>query len=131
MMLAARLYGPRDMRIEQIAELGDPEPEHVKIKVTAVGVCGSDLHNYLDGRIGDTLIESPMILGHEFAGEVIAIGENSLDGEGEPLHIGQRVAVDPATPCWRCEMCELGIRICAAGCISAGCTLTTVHCVSR
>jgi L-iditol 2-dehydrogenase len=107
-MLAARLYGVRDIRIDRVDEPGGPNPEHVKIKVKAVGVCGSDLHTYLDGRIGDTQITSPMVLGHEFAGEVIALGAHALDGEGEPLHIGQRVAVDPATPCWRCEMCEAG-----------------------
>src|SRR5664279_737034 len=107
-MLAARLHGPRDLRIEQVDEPGDPPPEHVKIRVTAVGVCGSDLHNYLDARIGDTVITSPVVLGHEFAGVVVAVGENALDGEDQPLRVGQRVAVDPATPCWRCEMCEAG-----------------------
>jgi L-iditol 2-dehydrogenase len=66
------------------------------------------LHNYLDGRIGDTLIASPMILGHEFAGVVLAVGADARDGEDNPLHVGQRVAVDPATPCLRCEMCEAG-----------------------
>src|SRR5215213_4823121 len=105
-MLAARLHGPRDLRIETIPEPGDPGAEQVKIRVTAVGVCGSDLHNYLDARIGDTLITTPLILGHEFAGVVIAVGERAHDGEGHPLRVGQRVAVDPATPCWRCEMCE-------------------------
>ncbi len=107
-MLAARLHGARDMRVENVPEPGDPPPEHVKIKVTAVGVCGSDLHNYLDGRIGDTVIQSPIILGHEFAGVVIELGENARDGEDHPLRVGQRVAVDPATPCWRCEFCESG-----------------------
>lgn len=107
-MLAARLHGPRDLRIEAVPEPGDPEAGQVKIRVTAVGICGSDLHNYLDARIGDTDITSPLILGHEFAGVVIAVGAGALDGEGEPLKVGQRVAVDPATPCWHCEMCEAG-----------------------
>lgn len=107
-MLAARLYGPRDIRIETVDEPGEPGAEQIKIRVKAVGVCGSDLHNYLDARIGDTVIESPVILGHEFAGEVIAVGADALDGEGNPLYVGQRVAVDPATPCLRCEMCEAG-----------------------
>lgn len=107
-MLAARLHGPRDLRIETVPEPGAPKAEHVKIRVTAVGICGSDLHNYLDARIGDTQITQPLVLGHEFAGVVIEVGENALDGEGHPLRVGQRVAVDPATPCWRCEMCEAG-----------------------
>jgi L-iditol 2-dehydrogenase len=76
--------------------------------VTAVGVCGSDLHHYLDFRIGDTVIQSPIVLGHEFAGVVEAVGPEALDGNGQPLQPGQRVAVDPATPCYRCEMCEAG-----------------------
>lgn len=107
-MLAARLHGPRDLRIESIPEPGDPGPEHVKIKVTAVGICGSDLHNFLDARIGDTVISQPLILGHEFAGVVLVVGENARDGEDNPLRVGQRVAVDPATPCGRCEMCQAG-----------------------
>ena len=107
-MLAAKLYAPRDLRIETVEEPGAPGPGHVKIRVKAVGVCGSDLHNYLDFRIGDTQISKPVILGHEFAGEIIAVGENARDGEDHPLRVGQRVAVDPATPCLRCEMCEMG-----------------------
>ena len=107
-MLAARLHGVRDMRIENIPEPGAPGAGQVKIRVTAVGVCGSDLHNYLDGRIGDTLIQFPVILGHEFAGVVLEVGEGARDGEDNPLQVGQRVAVDPATPCRRCEMCLMG-----------------------
>lgn len=107
-MLAARLYGARDMRIDDVPLPPPPAEGQVTVQVTAVGICGSDLHNYQDGRIGDTLISSPMILGHEFAGIVTAVGDRALDGEGHPLEIGQRVAVDPATPCFRCEMCEQG-----------------------
>ena len=107
-MLAARLYAPRDMRIDQVPMPEDPEPEHVLIRVTAVGVCGSDLHTYLDGRIGDTAVQQPLTLGHEFGGVIEQVGANALDGNGDPLRVGQRVAVDPATPCWRCEMCEHG-----------------------
>ncbi len=107
-MLAARLYGASDLRIDHIDPPRDPGAGEVKIVVGAVGICGSDLHNYLDARIGDTDITSPLVLGHEFGGTVIALGADALDGEGELLHVGQRVAVDPATPCWRCEMCEAG-----------------------
>ncbi|MBN1966774.1 MAG: alcohol dehydrogenase catalytic domain-containing protein, partial [Anaerolineae bacterium] len=107
-MLAARLYGPRDIRIDAVPELGDPGPGEVLIDVTAVGVCGSDLHTFTDGRIGDTKVESPLVLGHEFAGVVRAVGSEATDGEDAPLTVGQRVVVDPATPCWRCEFCEAG-----------------------
>jgi|FLYN01.1.fsa_nt_gi L-iditol 2-dehydrogenase len=107
-MLAARLYGPRDIRIDDVPEPPPPGPGQIILRVTAVGVCGSDLHNFVDGRIGDTIVETPIILGHEFAGVVEAVGENARDGLDNPLVPGQRVAVDPATPCYRCEFCEEG-----------------------
>ena len=107
-MLAARLYGPKDLRVEDVPEPGAPGKGQVLIRVTAVGVCGSDLHNYEDARIGDTQISAPVTLGHEFAGVVEAVGEDARDGLDNELQIGQRVAVDPAMPCYRCENCELG-----------------------
>lgn len=107
-MLAARLYGPRDIRLDQIPEPLPPGPGQVLLEITAVGVCGSDLHTYDDGRIGDTLVQTPLILGHEFAGIVAAVGPDARDGLNHPLRVGQRVAVDPATPCYRCDLCEAG-----------------------
>lgn len=107
-MLAARLYGVRDLRVEKVPEPVAPGPEQVLIRVGVVGVCGSDLHTYLDGRIGDTTVQQPLIIGHEFGGTVIEAGSGAFDGDGHPIRAGQRVAVDPATPCWRCEMCEAG-----------------------
>jgi L-iditol 2-dehydrogenase len=107
-MLAARLYGPRDVRVDEIPLPPAPGPGEVLLRVRAVGVCGSDLHTYTDARIGDTRVQSPLVLGHEFGGEVLAVGPDTLDGLGAPLMPGQRVAVDPATPCGHCEMCEAG-----------------------
>lgn len=108
-MTAARLYGPRDLRIDQVPHPGTPGPDQVLLRVTAVGICGSDLHTYQDARIGDTPLEAPLTLGHEFAGVVAELGSGEcLDGEFNPLQIGTRVAVDPAQPCGRCEMCEMG-----------------------
>lgn len=108
LMLAARLYGPRDIRIDDVPPPPDPGRSQVVIDVTSVGICGSDLHTYQDGRIGDTLVTTPLVLGHEFAGIVTTVGPDAADGLGAPLRAGQRVAVDPATPCYRCEMCEMG-----------------------
>jgi L-iditol 2-dehydrogenase len=75
----------------------EPEPipgsGQKKLQVKAVGICGSDLHWFSEGGIGDTQLEHPIVLGHEFAG----ITEN-----------GQRVAVDPAIPCRQCELCLHG-----------------------
>jgi L-iditol 2-dehydrogenase len=94
----ARLYGVRDIRVTE-----EPAPEPVAgaslIQVTAVGLCGSDLHWYTDGGIGDAVLDRPLVLGHEFAGIV----------HGGPRH-GQRVAVDPAIPCGRCATCRAGQR---------------------
>ena len=108
-MLAARLHGPRDMRMDTVPRPGQPGPDEVLLRITAVGICGSDLHTYQDARIGDTVLEAPLTLGHEFAAVVEAIGAGDcLDGEFHPLRVGDRVAVDPAQPCGRCEMCEQG-----------------------
>ncbi len=63
-MLAARLHDSRDIRIEHVPYPGKPGPGEVLIRVTATGICGSDLHTYLDGRIGNTVLKAPLILGH-------------------------------------------------------------------
>ncbi|NCO33065.1 MAG: alcohol dehydrogenase [Armatimonadetes bacterium CG2_30_59_28] len=107
-MLSARLYGPRDMRVERVPRPTDPGPDETLLQVTVTSICGSDLHWYTDGGIGETRIESPLVVGHEFAGVVAEIGENARDGFDNPLSVGQRVAVDPAMPCHRCEYCEKG-----------------------
>jgi L-iditol 2-dehydrogenase len=107
-MLAARLYGPQDIRIDEVPEPPQPGPGQILLRVKAVGICGSDLHTYQDARIGDTVVQQPLVLGHEFGGEVLAVGPDTHDGNDEPLRPGQRVAVDPAQPCNRCEMCEAG-----------------------
>lgn len=105
---AVRLHGPRDLRVDQVAHPGPPKPGDVLLRVTAVGICGSDLHSYKDGRIGDTVLEAPLTLGHEFAGIVEAVADDPMGGDFKPLKPGTRVAVDPAQPCRRCEMCEHG-----------------------
>lgn len=107
-MLAVRLHGPRDLRVERVPRPDPPGPGQALLRITAVGVCGSDLHTYQDARIGDTVVETPLVLGHEFAAVVEAVGPESYDGNFQPLRPGTRVAVDPAQPCGRCEMCEQG-----------------------
>ena len=107
-MLAARLHGPSDLRVEQVPRPGSPDCGKVLLRVRVTGLCGSDLHSYHDARIGDTRVEAPLILGHEFSGVVEAVGSESEDGNFELLKPGTRVAVDPAQPCGRCEACEHG-----------------------
>ena len=107
-MLAARLHGPADVRVEEVPAPGLPAAGEVLLRVKAVGVCGSDLHVYRHAEIGGARLEGPLILGHEFAGVVEEVGEGCLDGEFRPLEPGARVAVDPAQPCGQCELCERG-----------------------
>ncbi|HVM62025.1 MAG TPA: alcohol dehydrogenase catalytic domain-containing protein [Verrucomicrobiae bacterium] len=102
-MLAARFYGPRDVRVEPVPLPGQPGPGDVLLRVTATGICGSDLHTFTDGRIGDTVPKSPIVLGHEFAAVIEAFGSGV-----EHLRVGTRVAVDPAHPCHHCDLCDAG-----------------------
>ena len=107
-MQVARLHGPKDIRIASESVPAPPASGEVTLKIKTVGLCGSDLHMYETGRIGYTVFSAPFVLGHEFMGVVDALGADALDGNHQPLHVGQRVAVEPAVPCWRCEICENG-----------------------
>ena len=98
-MKAVRLHSPRDMRLDKIPT-PKPGAGEALIRVRVLGVCGSDVHFYVDGRIGDDVAPLPYILGHEFSGEIVALGRGA---EGPP--VGTRVAVDPAIPCGQCEVC--------------------------
>ena len=103
-MRVARLYGTGDIRV---VDEPDPEPvvapgagaDQTVVRVTAVGICGSDLHWWTEGSIGDAKLVRPLVLGHEGAG-VIAAGPRR----------GERVAIDPAIPCEVCRACRDGYR---------------------
>lgn len=77
--------------------------DEVLVKVQAVGVCGSDLHYYSKGSIGNFVVEYPFILGHEAAGQVVAVG-----GDVKDLKPGDRVCMEPGIPCMHCEECLTG-----------------------
>jgi len=94
----ARLHGRHDVRIAD-EPVPEPGPGESLVRIEAVGLCGSDLHWYEEGGIGDARLDAPLVVGHEFAGVV----------EGGALD-GRRVAVDPALPCYRCEPCLRGDR---------------------
>jgi len=101
-MKAVKLHKAGDLRLEEIPR---PEPGagEVLVRIKAVGVCGSDVHYFKDGRIGDTLVERPIVLGHEPAGVIEGIGKGVTQFE-----IGDRVALDPALSCGVCEWCSEG-----------------------
>src|SRR4051794_14524340 len=98
MAMTARFHGAGDIRL---AEEPDPVPGAGEslVEITAVGLCGSDLHWYAEGGIGDARLTRPLVGGHELAGVV----------RGGP-RAGLRVAVDPSIPCLHCDMCESGNR---------------------
>jgi L-iditol 2-dehydrogenase len=95
-MLAVRLHPDGSLRGYD-ERVPTPAPGEALVRVTAVGLCGSDRHWYLEGGIGETMLEAPLVLGHEFGG----VAESGT-------HRGRRVAVDPAIPCGRCEVCTTG-----------------------
>jgi L-iditol 2-dehydrogenase len=108
-MNAIHLHGPEDLRLSEVPDLdGCPAAGEARIRVGAVGICGSDLHLYQTGQIGNIGRAAPFVPGHEFMGTVEAVGSEGLDGNHQPLTVGQRVAVDPQVPCLHCEWCEAG-----------------------
>lgn len=80
-----------------------PGPREVLVRVEAVGVCGSDVHYFEHGRIGSYVVDSPLVLGHEAAGVVVAVG-----GAVTRLVRGQRVSIEPGVPDFTCRQCLAG-----------------------
>ncbi|KAF2839225.1 GroES-like protein [Patellaria atrata CBS 101060] len=78
-------------------------PHDVIVNVQYTGICGSDVHYWVHGRIGNFVVENPMVLGHESAGVVTEVGENV-----KSLKVGDRVAMEPGVPCRRCVRCREG-----------------------
>ncbi|MCG8508765.1 MAG: alcohol dehydrogenase catalytic domain-containing protein, partial [Rhodospirillales bacterium] len=101
-MRAAFIHGIRDIRMGELPEPTGNETE-LKLKVAAVGVCGSDVHYYLEGRIGRDVLSEPFVPGHEFSAYV---ADDRAQEWG--FKKGQLVAVDPARPCHICERCRDG-----------------------
>jgi L-iditol 2-dehydrogenase len=107
-MRAARLHGVGDIRVSQ-----EPPPRpgagDALVRVTAVGICGSDLHWWDEGAIGDARLIHPLVLGHEAAGVI-----------DEGPRRGERVAIDPAIPCQSCRACLDGYRNLCPAVVFAG-----------
>jgi L-iditol 2-dehydrogenase len=80
-----------------------PAPGQVRVKVEYVGICGSDIHYYETGRIGDYIVEPPFVLGHESAGTVVELGEGVKN-----LQVGDRVTLEPGITCGQCSFCKKG-----------------------
>ena len=84
-------------------EVPQPADNEVLVKLEYVGICGSDMHYYETGRIGDYVVKPPFVLGHEPGGVVVEVGKNV-----KHLKIGDRVALEPGKTCGHCEYCKEG-----------------------
>ncbi|MEO0542622.1 MAG: L-idonate 5-dehydrogenase [Pseudomonadota bacterium] len=103
-MKALIIHNAKDLRIEQ-CEVEPVLAGQVRVRLSAGGICGSDLHYYNHGGFGAIRLREPMILGHEVAGRIEELGEG-VDG----LSVGDLVAVSPSRPCGACEYCQKGLH---------------------
>jgi len=101
---ACVLHAKGDIRIEEQA-LSEPGPNEVLVRVGAGGICGSDLHYFQDGGFGAIRVREPIILGHEVAGRIEALGSAVSH-----LAVGQKVALNPSRPCNVCRYCVEGMQ---------------------
>lgn len=101
-MRAAVLHRPGQIVLED-RPVPEPAADEVLIRVASVGVCGSDVHYFREGRIGDFVVNKPLVLGHEAAGTIVDAGR---DVPRE--RIGERVAIEPQRPCRVCAQCSAG-----------------------
>lgn len=103
-MEALVIHAPGDLRVEDVPtpELG---PTQLQVRVRCGGICGSDLHYYQHGGFGTVRIQQPMVLGHEVAGVIEAVGR---DVQGRS--VGERIAISPSRPCGACRYCQMGLQ---------------------
>jgi L-iditol 2-dehydrogenase len=103
MMNAFVLTGLNSMKMVKVPKPGIVNSGDVLIRMVTVGVCGSDIHYYTDGKIGSQVVEYQFTVGHECAGIVEAVGKKVVK-----FKAGDRVAIDPAMPCFECDQCKSG-----------------------
>ncbi|KAI0717313.1 GroES-like protein [Fomitopsis betulina] len=99
---AAVLHGAKDLRLEE-RTVWPPQQGQAQVAVVATGLCGSDLHYYIHGRNGDFVVQQPLVLGHEAAGIITAVGPGV-----KHLVPGQRVAIEAGIMCNNCNYCHKG-----------------------
>lgn len=102
-MKAALLTALRKLEIRDVPEPQITSADEVKLRIDTVGVCGSDVHYYNEGKIGSMVVEFPAMTGHECSGTVVEIGSEVSD-----MKVGDRVAVDPLIVCNECDQCLAG-----------------------
>jgi (R,R)-butanediol dehydrogenase / meso-butanediol dehydrogenase / diacetyl reductase len=110
-MKAAVWYGRQDVRVGRVDDPPDPPPGQLQVEVAWCGICGTDLHEYMGGPVSIpqsaphplTSVKSPVIIGHEMSGRVIAVGEGVRD-----FSVGDRVVACPIIGCQQCRWCRSG-----------------------
>jgi L-iditol 2-dehydrogenase len=102
-MKAMMLTGIRQMEMKEVSTPALLNDRDVRIKMKTLGVCGSDIHYYVSGKIGSQVVSYPYTVGHEGAGEVEAVGKGVT-----MVKPGDRIAIEPAMPCWECDQCREG-----------------------
>ena len=136
---AAYMVGLNKMEIRE-TPVPEPKAGEVLVKIEYVGICGSDVHYFKDGRCGDFVVDGELMLGHEAGGVVEKLGEGVTD-----LKVGDKVALEPGITCGHCEFCKSGrynlcpdvvflatppvqgcLRICASSC-PKGCPQRKAH----
>jgi len=101
-MLECKVHGANDLRIID-SPMPVPAAGEVLVRLGAAGICGSDLHYYLHGRVGNSVIREPLTPGHEASGIVAAVGTGVTR-----VREGDRIAINPSSPCGRCPACREG-----------------------
>ncbi|MBB3112851.1 L-iditol 2-dehydrogenase [Paenibacillus phyllosphaerae] len=101
-MNAAIMDKPLSIEVQQV-DIPTPGDHEALVRVHCIGVCGSDVHYYEHGKIGRYVVNEPIILGHELAGEVVQVGKLVTN-----VTVGDRVAVEPGVTCGRCDYCKCG-----------------------
>lgn len=102
-MKTMMLTGIREMNMQHVPDPMLVNDTDVLIKMKVIGVCGSDVHYYKSGKIGSQVVEYPFPVGHEGAGKVIKVGKAV-----KRVRPGNRIAIEPAMPCWECDQCLSG-----------------------
>lgn len=102
MTLACRIHGAQDLRLEADS-MAPLAPHDVEVRLGAAGICGSDLHYFLHGRVGAFVIREPLIPGHEASGIVARVGDAVTR-----VAPGMKVAINPSHPCGHCDYCRGG-----------------------
>lgn len=117
--------------IRQMEMMDVPDPvvkndKDVLIKMISVGVCGSDVHYYVSGKIGSQVVQYPFAVGHEGAGVVEKVGAGVT-----AVKAGDRIAVEPAISCWQCDQCKAGRHHTCRKLLFLGCPGQIPGCLSE